>query len=106
MFYADLTPTVGSEQGGMRPVLIIQNNIGNRYSPTVIAAVITSKRRKARLPTHCTVRAQQRLWRDSIVMLEQIRTIDRIRLKEYIGTLDARAMGEIDKALAVSVGLR
>ena len=106
MFYADLTPTVGSEQGGVRPVLIIQNNTGNRYSPTVIAAVISSKtRRKAKLPTHCTVMAQQRLWRDSLVMLEQIRTIDRIRLREYIGTLDAQAMGEIDKALAISVAL-
>ena len=107
MFYADLTPTVGSEQGGVRPVLIIQNNTGNRYSPTVIAAVISSKtRRKAKLPTHCTVSAQQRLWRDSLVMLEQIRTIDRARLQEYIGTLDEQAMARIDKALAVSVGLK
>ncbi len=107
MFYADLTPTVGSEQGGMRPVLIIQNNSGNRFSKTVIVAVITSRTGgKAKLPTHCHIRARQRLRRDSTVLLEQIRTIDRVRLQEYIGTLDTEAMAGIDKVLAVSVGLK
>jgi mRNA interferase MazF len=107
IFYADLAPTVGSEQDGIRPVLIIQNDTGNRHSKTVIVAVITSRTvNKTKLPTHCTVKAQQGIGRDSLVLLEQIRTIDRIRLKEYIGTLGAEAMAEIDKALAVSVGLR
>ena len=107
MFYADLTPSVGSEQDGIRPVLIIQNNDGNKHSKTVIAAVITSKTEsKAKLPTHCPIKAQQGLGRDSLVLLEQIRTIDKVRLKEYIGTLDGDAMNEVDKALAVSVGLR
>jgi mRNA interferase MazF len=105
MFYADLTPTLGSEQGGVRPIVIIQNDAGNRHSTTVIAAITGKTRGKARLPTHCVIRAQQGLGRDSIVLLEQIRTIDRVRLKEYIGTLGAEAMIDIDKALAVSVGL-
>jgi len=107
MFYADLTPTIGSEQDGIRPVLIIQNNDGNKHSKTVIAVIITSKvSSKAKLPTHCPVKAQQGLGRDSLVLLEQIRTIDKTRLKEYIGALDGEAMSEVDKALAVSVGLR
>ena len=107
MFYADLTPTVGSEQDGKRPVLIIQNNKGNKRSSTVITAAITSKAEsKATLPTHCIVKAQQGLDCDSLVLLEQIRTLDRLRLQEYIGRLDAETMAEIDKALAVSVGLR
>jgi mRNA interferase MazF len=107
MFYADLTPTVGSEQDGIRPILIIQNDAGNKHSTTVIVAIITGRTRsKARLPTHCIIKAQQGLGRDSLVLLEQIRTIDRVRLKEYIGTLGAEAMADIDKALAVSVGLR
>jgi mRNA interferase MazF len=107
MFYADLTPSVGSEQDGTRPVLIIQNDAGNKHSKTVIAAIITSKTHsKAKLPTHYPIKVQQGLVRDSLVLLEQIRTIDRVRLKEYIGTLDAETMAGIDRALAVSVGLR
>jgi mRNA interferase MazF len=107
MFYADLTPTIDSEQDGVRPVLIIQNDAGNQYSKTVIAAAITRRmHNKAKLPTHFPIKAQQGLVWDSLVLLEQIRTIDKVRLKEYIGTLDAEAMAGIDKALAVSVGLR
>jgi mRNA interferase MazF len=106
MFYADLTPCVGSEQSGFRPILIIQNDTGNKHSRTVIAAVITSKMaNKAKLPTHCPVNARQGLGRNSLVLLEQLRTIDKIRLKEYIGTLDNDAMNRVNKALAVSVGL-
>ena len=107
IFYADLTFGLGSEQGGCRPVLIIQNDIGNKHSKTVIVAVITSRvERKLRMPTHCFVKAQQGLGRDSIVLLEQIRTIDKIRLREYIGALDSESMVKVDKALAISVGLR
>lgn len=107
MFYADLTPSVGSEQDGIRPILIIQNDTGNKHSTTVIAAIITSKTAsKAKLPTHCPIKAQQGLGRDSLVLLEQIRTIDKKRLKEYIGTLDNDAMWRIDRALVISIGLR
>mgnify|MGYP003623228275 FL=1 len=106
MFYADLTPSVGPEQDGIRPILIIQNDTGNKHSQTVITAIITSKTAaKPKMPTHCPIRAQQGLGRDSLVLLEQIRTIDKVRLKEYIGTLDAQAMSTVDKALTVSVGL-
>jgi mRNA interferase MazF len=107
MFFADLTHSVGSEQSGYRPVLIIQNNTGNKHSQTVIATIITSKTAsKAKMPTHCPIKAQQGLGRDSLVLLEQIRTIDKARLREYIGMLDAVTMRRIDKALAVSVGLK
>jgi len=107
MFYADLTLGVGSEQSGFRPILIIQNDLGNKHSNTVIAAIITSRiKNKANLPTHCTIKAQQGLRRDSLVLLEQLRTIDKERLKEYIGALDCEDMSRIDKALAASVGLR
>jgi len=106
MFYADLTPGVGSEQSGYRPVLIIQNDAGNRHSNTVIAAIITSRiSTKAKLPTHAPIKAQQGLGHDSLVLLEQIRTIDKMRLKEYIGTLDGEAISRVDKALTVSMGL-
>lgn len=106
MFYADLTLGVGSEQSGCRPVLIIQNDAGNRHSNTVIAAIITSRiSTKAKLPTHASIKAQQGLGHDSLVLLEQIRTIDKMRLKEYIGTLDSAAINRVDKALAVSIGL-
>jgi len=106
MFYADLTSGVGSEQNGFRPILIIQNNAGNKYSRTVIAAIITSRvDSKAKLPTHYPIKAQQGLERDSLVLLEQIKTLDKRRLREYIGTLDDETMNEVDKALAVSVGL-
>ena len=106
MFYADLSPVVGSEQGGIRPVLIIQNDLGNKYSPTVIAAAITSQRAKANLPTHIMLQAENTgLARDSIVLLEQIRTIDKHRLKERMGRLDPNAMTQIDQALSISFGL-
>ena len=106
MYFTDLTFGVGSEQIGCRPVLIIQNDTGNKHSKTVIAAIITSKTvSKAKIPTHCLIKKQQGLGRDSLVLLEQVRTIDKSRLKEYIGTLDNEAMSKVDKALAVSVGL-
>ncbi len=106
IYYADLSPVVGSEQGGVRPVLIIQNDVGNRYSPTVIAAAITSQRDKTKLPTHISVTACDcGLAKDSIVLLEQVRTIDKQRLKEKMGTLDVASMGMVDKALSVSFGL-
>lgn len=106
IYYADLSPVVGSEQGGVRPVLIIQNDVGNRYSPTVIAAAITSQQDKTRLPTHINVGAQScGLAKDSVVLLEQVRTIDKQRLRERMGTLDGSAMGRVDRALGVSFGL-
>ena len=106
IYYADLSPVVGSEQGGIRPVLIVQNDIGNRYSPTVIAAAITSQRDKTKLPTHISVEASDcGLAKDSIVLLEQVRTIDKQRLKERMGSLDVASMGQVDKALSVSFGL-
>ena len=107
IYYADLSPVVGSEQGGIRPVLIIQNDVGNRYSPTVIAAAITSQRDKSKLPTHISVEASDcGLAKDSIVLLEQVRTIDKQRLKEKMGHLDDVAMNEINNAIAVSFGLQ
>jgi len=107
IFYADLSPVVGSEQGGMRPVLIIQNDTGNRHSPTVIAAAITSQTGKARLPTHIEFSGQSAgLSRDSVVLLEQIRTIDKRRLRERMGHLDEDMMQQVDSAIAVSFGLR
>lgn len=106
IYYADLSPVVGSEQGGIRPVLIVQNDVGNRFSPTVIAAAITSQRTKASLPTHILVNAQTTgLSKDSIVLLEQVRTIDKHRLKERMGSLDNHSMNEVDQALSVSFGL-
>ncbi|MBQ8850743.1 MAG: type II toxin-antitoxin system PemK/MazF family toxin [Clostridia bacterium] len=106
IYYADLSPVVGSEQGGMRPVLIIQNDVGNRYSPTVIAAAITSRMGKTRLPTHIDIYADKAgLAKDSVVLLEQIRTLDKRRLKEKMGHLDEKMMNEINSAIAVSFGL-
>ena len=106
IYYADLSPVVGSEQGGLRPVLIVQNDVGNKYSPTVIAAAITSQSDKTKLPTHIKVDTDESgLSKDSIVLLEQVRTIDKQRLKEKMGTLDSEAMGKIDRALSVSFGL-
>jgi mRNA interferase MazF len=106
IYYADLSPVVGSEQGGVRPVLIVQNNVGNRYSPTVIAAAITSQVNKAKMPTHIELGARSfGLTRDSIVLMEQIRTLDKKRLREKMGTLDETAMRSVDEALAVSFGL-
>jgi mRNA interferase MazF len=104
IYYADLSPTVGCEQGGIRPVLIIQNNIGNRYSPTVIVAAITSRPKKE-MPTHVELGCIEALQKNSVVLLEQIRTIDRIRLLEYIGSLSVLRMLSVDSALEVSVGL-
>lgn len=106
IFYADLSPVVGSEQGGLRPVLIIQNDIGNRYSPTVIAAAITSRISKTRLPTHIDVYADKvGLAKDSVILLEQIRTLDKQRLKEKMGHLDETVMDHVNTAIAISFGL-
>ena len=106
VFYADLSPVVGSEQGGVRPVLILQNDIGNRHSPTVIAAAITSKLDKTRLPTHIGIRAEDTgLAKDSIVLLEQIRTLDKHRLRERAGQLTPQDQHRVDQALDVSLGL-
>lgn len=106
IFYADLSPVVGSEQGGMRPVLIVQNDTGNKHSPTVIAAAITSQVGKARLPTHIELSGQScGLSRDSVILLEQIRTIDKSRLRERMGTLAEPTMSAVDNAIAVSFGL-
>ena len=106
IYFADLSPVVGSEQGGMRPVLNVQNDTGNRHSPTVIAAAITSQTGKARLPTHINLSAQSYgLSRDSVVLLEQIRTIDKSRLRERMGRLDSPTMEQVDNAIAVSFGL-
>ena len=106
IFYADLSPVVGSEQGGLRPVLIIQNDVGNRYSPTVIAAAITSRMGKTRLPTHIDIYADKAgLSKDSVVLLEQIRTLDKRRLKEKMGHLDEGMMNAVNAAIAVSFGL-
>ena len=106
IYYADLSPVIGSEQGGLRPVLIVQNDVGNKFSPTVIAAAITSQKDKTKLPTHISVSSQNcGLTKDSIVLLEQIRTIDKKRLKEHMGHLDDGSMNKIDEALSISFGL-
>lgn len=107
IYYADLSPVVGSEQGGMRPVLIVQNDIGNRYSPTVIAAAITSQQNKAKLPTHIEIEARTYgLSKNSVVLLEQVRTLDKKRLRERMGCLDDILMQRVDDAIAVSFGLQ
>ncbi len=107
IYYAELNPVIGSEQGGTRPVLIISNDIGNRHSPTVIIAAITGKTQtKAKLPTHTEVKDVEGLDRDSIVLLEQIRTVDKKRLKQYMGIMPAEAMARVDKALAISIALK
>lgn len=106
VYYADLTPVIGCEQGGVRPVVIIQNNIGNRYSPTVIVAAITSRTGKHQLPTHIKLESGfEGLHRDSMILLEQVRTIDRSRLREYIGRLGEMTMQSVNQAIAVSFGL-
>ena len=106
VFYADLSPVVGSEQGGIRPVLILQNDVGNRHSPTVIAAAITSKQDKTHLPTHIGIPGGScGLTRDSIVLLEQIRTLDKSRLRERTGQLNPDTQHRVDNALGISVGL-
>lgn len=106
VYYADLTPVIGSEQGGIRPVVIIQNNVGNRYSPTVIVAAVTSRTGKHQLPTHIKLESSfPELHRDSMIMLEQVRTIDQSRLREYIGRLGGMTMQRVNQAIVVSFGL-
>ena len=106
IFYADLSPVIGSEQGGVRPVLIVQNDVGNKYSPTVICVAITSQINKAKLPTHVEIdTVQSTLVRDSVILLEQVRTIDKKRLREKICRLDEQLMRRVDHALAVSLGI-
>ena len=104
IYYADLSPVVGSEQGGVRPVLVIQNDMGNKFSPTTIVAAITSRQNKAKLPTHIEI-TEDVFEKDSIVLLEQIRTVDKRRLKEYVGKLDNGTMARVNKAISISVGL-
>jgi mRNA interferase MazF len=106
IYYADLSPVIGSEQGGYRPVLIIQNDVGNKYSPTVIAAVITSRHTKADLPTHIWLNAECGLPKESMVECEQVRTLDKKRLKEFMGTVSKEVMQEVDKGLKISFALR
>lgn len=106
IYYADLSPVIGSEQGGVRPVLVVQNDIGNKYSPTIIAAAITSQINKAKLPTHIEISAQEYgLLKDSVILLEQIRTIDKKRLREKIGRLDDELMEKVNESLSISFGL-
>ncbi len=104
LYYADLSPVVGSEQGGVRPVLIIQNDIGNRYSPTIIAAAVTSQMGKNKLPTHIELDTTCGLPKNSVILTEQLRTLDKTRLKERIGILDTKAMEKVNNALLVSLG--
>lgn len=106
IFYADLSPVIGSEQGGVRPVLVVQNDIGNKYSPTVIVAAVTSQINKAKLPTHIEISANEfGLSKDSVILAEQVRTVDKKRLREKIGALDERQMARVDEALSVSFGI-
>jgi len=106
LYFADLSPVIGSEQGGVRPVLVVQNDVGNKYSPTVIAAAITSKLNKAKLPTHIEISSKEYgLEKDSVILLEQIRTIDKTRLKEKIGELNEFKMNQVNKAMMISLGV-
>ena len=106
IFYADLSPVIGSEQGGVRPVLIVQKDLGNKYSPTVIAAAITSRQQKANIPTHIAIGAEATgLSKDSVVLLEQVRTIDKRRLKEKMGTVDEVSMSKVNEAISISFGI-
>ena len=104
LYYADLSPVVGSEQGGIRPVLVVQNDIGNKYSPTISAAAVTSKIGKARLPTHIELPSAYGLAKDSVILLEQIRTLDKRRLKERIGELPPQTMSRVNRAILISLG--
>lgn len=104
LYYADLSPVVGSEQGGIRPILIVQNDIGNKYSPTIIAAAITSKMNKAKLPTHIEIDTTCGLPKNSVILTEQLRTLDKKRLIDKIGNIDAAAMDKVNNALLVSLG--
>jgi len=106
IFFADLSPVIGSEQGGVRPVLVVQNDVGNKYSPTIIVAAVTSQINKAKLPTHVEIRAKEHgLNKDSVILLEQLRTIDKKRLREKIGHVDDAVMEETEKALTISLGM-
>jgi mRNA interferase MazF len=106
IYFADLSPVIGSEQGGMRPVLVVQNDVGNKFSPTIIVCAITSQLTKARLPTHIEVsQGQFGLPKDSVILLEQIRTIDKRRLKDILGKLDQEYLNKVDMALIISLGL-
>lgn len=106
IYYADLSPVVGSEQGGIRPVLVIQNNVGNKHSPTIICAAITSKMNKAKLPTHIEISTRDyKIVKNSVILLEQIRTIDKQRLKEYVCHIDGAMMHKVDRAIKVSLEL-
>ena len=106
IYYADLSPVIGSEQGGLRPVLVVQNDVGNKHSPTVIAAAVTSQINKAKLPTHIEIKADEYgLSKDSVILLEQVRTIDKQRLKDRIGKLDDNLMHRVNDALSISFGL-
>lgn len=106
LFYADLSPVIGSEQGGVRPVLIIQNNVGNRHSPTVICAAVTSRMNKAKLPTHIEISTKDyKIIKNSVILLEQIRTIDKQRLKEFVCHIDGNMMKKVDRALKISLEL-
>ncbi len=106
IFYADLSPVIGSEQGGVRPVLVVQNDIGNKFSPTVIVAAVTSQINKAKLPTHIEISANEfGLSKDSVILAEQVRTVDKRRLREKIGALDEKQMARVDEALSVSFGI-
>lgn len=104
LYYADLSPVIGSEQGGIRPVLIVQNDVGNKFSPTIIAAAITSQMNKAKLPTHIEIDTTCGLPKDSVILAEQLRTLDKTRLKEKIGVVDSRAMQKVNNALMISLG--
>ena len=104
LYYADLSPVVGSEQGGVRPVLIVQNNIGNKYSPTILAVAVTSQMNKAKLPTHIEIDTTSGLPKDSVILAEQVRTLDKRRLKDRIGALDNKVMEKVNNALLVSLG--
>ncbi len=104
LYYADLSPVIGSEQGGIRPVLVVQNDIGNKYSPTIIAAAVTSKLSKAKLPTHIELPPSYGLAKNSVILLEQIRTLDKRRLKERIGQLPPATMTKVNKAILISLG--
>ncbi len=106
LYFADLSPVIGSEQGGVRPVLVVQNNVGNKYSPTIIVAAVTSRKNKAQLPTHVSIDAAGNgLSKNSVVLLEQLRTIDKSRLRERIGTLNQELMPDVNEALGVSLGI-
>ena len=106
LYFADLSPVTGSEQGGIRPVLVVQNDVGNKYSPTIIVAAVTSRRNKADLPTHVEIAADGNgLSKNSVILLEQLRTIDKTRLKERIGTIDRTRLPEVNEALSVSLGI-